>query len=135
MSSNASEVTDHIECPFCRKEMSQTTLNDDHECAGMRLYWDEGRRRQEDYARKARAMTALVTHEVGAEAAYAVYSQEKKTRRIDCPFCDKSLLYDKTWRGNHTASCKPLALHRQQSEVMAGLDFNGPYGQQFFVLK
>jgi uncharacterized Zn-finger protein len=136
MSSNASEVNEGVvECPFCRKEMSLNTLNDDHERAGMHLYWAEGRRRQEDYARKARAFTALATREAGAEAAYAVYSQDKKTRRIDCPFCNKSLLYDKTWRGNHTTSCKPLALHRQQSEVMAGLDFNGPYGQQFFVLK
>ena len=135
MSSNDSEGNDQVECPFCREEMSLDTLNGDHACAGMRLYWAEGRRRQEDYAQKARAMTALITHEAGAEAAYAVYSHEKKTRRIDCPFCHKSLLYDKTWRGNHAASCKPLALHRQQSEVMANLDFNGPYGQQFFVLK
>ena len=117
-----------VECPFCNKRMSTTVLNYKHTCDGMQQYKAEGNRRRADFRDRARAWTALLGKETGAEESYAKYSSEKKARRIDCPFCHKNLSYQKSWNSTHALSCKPLFKHQQQSKIMEGLDINGPYG-------
>ena len=97
------DIENTINCPFCFTRVDTRTLNTSHTCEGMDLYKAEQIKRRDAKERSAQDALAVKERSI-TRAEYERRQHERKTERMDCPFC-KTTIYTRTYNGSHWESC------------------------------